>query len=1204
MDGLLVGQKAILEMIARGVDLHTVLTQLVLTLEDQGDGLIGSLLLLDGDGRMHHGVAPHLPQAYVTAVEGVAIGPQVGSCGTAMYLRQPVIVTDIAQDPLWEAYREIALQFGLAACWSVPVLDQKGEPLGAFGLYYTAPRAPSTWEWELLKTGQSLAAIALEHHRTAVELVRSQARYRQLLQGAADAILVADVDTGLILEANQKAAELLGIPVAALVRQKHTVIHPPDQADEYRQLFLNHAQQGGGVAGELELWHRAGRPIAVEVLASVIELDGQRVMQGIFRDIRDRKRAEERLRQREQSLAVLVQLQQTLLAQPDLTDVDQQAVLALLGPAVQADRVIWVLDSGNRGTPSLTEWTQAGGVALGRDWVMTIPGWQPMVAQGAMIVGLTQALPPQVRVPLAHAGVAAILVLPLQVQGRPAGHLVFERTTVAQPWDEAEVDLLQAAAASLCLALARSWAASDLLQKQQQALSLADVGLKIQQASDLESILDAAVTTVQRCLGVDRAVIFQAMAAAAPVIAAECLGPDRLPWTADVATLKVWLPDLTAHGVWAIQGDVPGKHPLGEALQCSACLSVPISQQGQPWGLLMAHHHLPRQWRPAEVELLQHLANQVGIALHQMVLTAALRQREAQFRLVVETQTELIYQTDVQGRLTFVNAAFCHYAGRPAEVLLGQPFCHPLSPVDQERFAKLLATAATRPAEPLECQAQTPDGPRWHQWTAHVLHDAFGQPLGWQCMGREVTEWKQLEAQLVHDALHDPLTGLPNRVLFMDRLSQIVRRRRASENQAFAVLFLDLDRFKVINDSLGHLAGDQLLVTLSHRLQSTLRTGDTVSRLGGDEFALLLDNLATLQDVDIAVQRLQAAVSVPIHLSGHPITVSASIGVVFQTAGGASPEDLLRDADLAMYQAKKQGRARHVVFASPMHTQALADLRLESDLRGALERGEFLLHYLPVMDLVRHQVVGLEALPRWHHPERGLLPPSTFIPLAEETGLILPLETWVVRTALTQMSTWQQRYPHAGKLGLHLNVSSQNLTSDLVSQFRALLATTALSSAQITLEITETALLTAGDHVQDILCQLHALGLQLGVDDFGAGYASLKHLYKLRLQSLKVDRSLIADLAASPPSRELIQAILVLAQSLNLVAVAEGIETDQQAAELRDLGCHLGQGLLFGRPLSAAAVDALLAGQFSGTTEVVAGGRPPHRSEASLSPSL
>lgn len=659
-------------------------------------------------------------------------------------------------------------------------------------------------------------------------------------------------------------------------------------------------------------------------------------MQGIFRDIRDRKHAEARLHQREQSLAVLVQLQQTLLAQPDLTDVDLQAVLALLGSAVQADRVMWVLDPCHRGTPSLTEWTPVGGTAVGRDWLRSISSWQPVVAQGTVIAGLVQAFPPEVREPLTRAGVAAILVLPLQVQGRPAGHLVFERTAVAQSWDEAEVHLLQAAAASLCLALARCWAAADLLQKQQQALRLADVGLKIQQASDLESILDAAVSTVQRCLGVDRAVIVQAMGAAAPVVAAECLGPDRLPWTADVATLEAWLPDLTAQGAWAIQGDVPGKHPLGAALQCGACLSVPISQQSQPWGLLMALHRQPRQWQPAEVELLQHLANQVGIALHQMVLTNALRQREAQFRLVVETQTELIYQTDAQGRLTFVNAAFCHYAGRPAEALLGQPFCHTLSPADQERFAKLLATAATRPAEPLECQAQTPDGSRWYQWTAHVLRDAFGQPLGWQYMGREVTEWKQLEAQLVHDALHDPLTGLPNRVLFMDRLSQIVRRRRASENQAFAVLFLDLDRFKVINDSLGHLAGDQLLVTLAHRLQSTLRAGDTVSRLGGDEFALLLDNLTTLQDVDIAVQRLQTAVSVPIHLRGHPITVSASIGVVFQTTSGTSPEDLLRDADLAMYQAKKQGRARHVVFSSPMHTQALADLRLESDLRGGL----------------------------------------------------------------------------------------------------------------------------------------------------------------------------------------------------------------------------------------------------------------------------
>jgi EAL domain-containing protein (putative c-di-GMP-specific phosphodiesterase class I) len=290
-----------------------------------------------------------------------------------------------------------------------------------------------------------------------------------------------------------------------------------------------------------------------------------------------------------------------------------------------------------------------------------------------------------------------------------------------------------------------------------------------------------------------------------------------------------------------------------------------------------------------------------------------------------------------------------------------------------------------------------------------------------------------------------------------------------------------------------------------------------------------------------------------------------------------------------MYQAKKQGRACHVVFSSPMHTQALIDLRLESDLRGALERGEFVLHYLPIMDLVQHQVVGLEALLRWHHPERGLLSPSAFIPLAEETGLMVSLGAWALKTALTQMATWRQRYPHTGHLGLHVNVSRQNLTPDFVAQVRDLLETTPLSPAQITLEIPEPALMTVSDQGQDILRQLHVLGLRLGIDDFGVGYASLKHLYKLHLQSLKIDPALVADLDASPSSRALIQAILTLAPSLHFEVVAEGIETDQQAAELRDLGCHLGQGLLFGRPLPATAVDALLADLFSGATEVAAG---------------
>jgi diguanylate cyclase (GGDEF)-like protein/PAS domain S-box-containing protein len=461
-----------------------------------------------------------------------------------------------------------------------------------------------------------------------------------------------------------------------------------------------------------------------------------------------------------------------------------------------------------------------------------------------------------------------------------------------------------------------------------------------------------------------------------------------------------------------------------------------------------------------------------------------------------------------------------------------------------------------------------------------VVRDGRGENVRLAGSQTDITLRKQTEAQILHDALHDPLTGLPNRTLFLDRLGQALARRHRREDYRFAVLFLDLDRFKLVNDSLGHPAGDELLVGLAKRLSGCLRSEDTVARLGGDEFALLLDDIGDARAAARMAERIREELRQPFNLGGHEVFSTASIGITFDPESDRRPEDLLRDADTALYRAKALGRDRHELFDEAMHSRAVAILKLETDLRHALERNELGLVYQPIVALQTGGTVGFEALVRWSHPERGLLFPDEFIPLAEETGLIVPLGQWVLREACGAARSWQEAARGGPPCFVSVNLSVREFSrADLVERVRKVLGEFGIPPSSLRLEITESLIMDDPEAAVARCRGLRELGVGIDIDDFGTGYSSLSYLRRFPVDALKIDRSFVSRMDEHTEDLEIVRAIVSLATTLHIGTVAEGVETPEQAEKLRSLGCELGQGYLFARPLAREEAIARARGE-------------------------
>ena len=559
----------------------------------------------------------------------------------------------------------------------------------------------------------------------------------------------------------------------------------------------------------------------------------------------------------------------------------------------------------------------------------------------------------------------------------------------------------------------------------------------------------------------------------------------------------------------------------------------------------------------------------------------ALRRAEEKYRSIFENAVEGIFQTTPSGYYLDANSSLARIYGFDSVDELRSTFSDIAGQLytDPNRRAEFVALMEQADeVSNFESQIRRKNGSMiWISENARVVRDEAGAILYYEGTVEDITATRNSKQRLLHDALHDQLTGLSNRTLFMDRLEQAFSRLDRHPDALFAVLFLDFDRFKNINDSLGHLAGDRLLKAIARRLQECLRPGDTVSRFGGDEFALLLQDVTDLSDATLVAERVQNAMRQPFQLGSQEVFSSASIGIALGHGDYARAEDLLRDADMAMYRAKARGKARHEVFDAEMHTRAVALLQLETDLRWAIERNEFRLHYQPIVTLDSGAIIGFEALIRWQHPERGLVSPAEFIPIAEETGWIIPIGRWVLQEACAQLAKWQREVPAATPLSMSVNLSGKQFSQpDLIEIIKAVLDETDIIPGTLQLEITESAIMEEAQIVTSRLLELRQLGVKLGLDDFGTGYSSLSYLHRFPLDTLKIDRSFVARLLENGENREIVRTIITLGKNLGMAVVAEGVEEAQQLDDLRGLDCQQGQGFLFARPLAADDAARLL----------------------------
>ena len=617
--------------------------------------------------------------------------------------------------------------------------------------------------------------------------------------------------------------------------------------------------------------------------------------------------------------------------------------------------------------------------------------------------------------------------------------------------------------------------------------------------------------------------------------------------------------------------DSPAVQKLFDPRSTDAMSLIPLTIQHELRGIISVAG--PKGLETEMYEALLDLAAKVSLAVESADLSENLHRSERRFRSLVQNTSDVIAVTDSSGHILYVSPAVRTMLGYVPEELIGTfafEFVHPDDAPTAQRFLLDVLTER-RGTRRIEVKAHHADG-SWRRLTINGTNMVRDQSVGGVVINiRDVTERTTLEEQLKYQAYHDPLTKLPNRTLFRDRLQLAL-----DSGTKPAVLFLDLDDFKAVNDTMGHAVGDELLNHVAERLADCLRPEDLAARLGGDEFAVLVEDAASVDDAARVAERVIDMLSRPFRLHGKELSVHGSVGVAAATSANDTADTLLRDGDVAMYMAKGRGKGRYEIFDPAMREEIIDRLQLRADLEHAIERKEFSINYQPTVDLATGEVTGLEALLRWNHPVRGMVPPSQFIPIAEETGLILPIGTWVLREAAKQARVWQQRFDES--LSISVNLSAAQLQQlDLVDEVARVVSDENLDPRSLVLEITESLLMYDMEETKKKLGEIRSFGVRVAIDDFGTGFSSLSYLHRFPVDVLKVDKSFIDDINHDGDKAALARAIIKLAETLNLETVAEGIEQEDQMDYLRMCGCRLGQGYLFTHPLDPRAMEAFLS---------------------------
>jgi diguanylate cyclase (GGDEF)-like protein/PAS domain S-box-containing protein len=708
--------------------------------------------------------------------------------------------------------------------------------------------------------------------------------------------------------------------------------------------------------------------------------------------------------------------------------------------------------------------------------------------------------------------------------------------------------------------------------------ALRGAGAELVAAAGHQQVAAAAISAVHRLLGAEPPVRLVLVSGDEAVVEASSdgavggrVGDGTREWLRAVSVSK-----RTTHA--HLPAHVRGDLRLAEG---HSTVVTPLTVRGDVRGALVVSS--PVAVTRDLVDALGALSTQVSLAVEGASLAEDLhrRQSEARFRSLVAHSSDLITVLDADGIVTYQSPSIERVLGYSVDEVEGRRFDRLLSDHDRPLLAQLISVdgQGARDAHTVECSVSHRDGAMRTFQIQHtdLLHDEHVR--GIVLNSRDISERKAFEEQLAHQAFHDPVTKLANRALFSDRVEHALMRAGRGLPE-IAVMFIDLDDFKTVNDSLGHAAGDEVLQEVGRRLKIAVRPTDTVARFGGDEFAVLLDGIGGSEDAADAAARILRALDLPVEIDGKHVFPRASVGICLVGEELETPEaeELLRNADVAMYMAKRDSKGSYRVFEPTMHERVVERLELRSDLQHALTQDQLELHYQPVVRLAGREILGVEALVRWNHPARGTIPPIQFIPVAEETGLIIPMGRWILETACREGVRLQELFPRPEPLTMSVNLSVRQLQSEtLVGDVRIALATTGFPAASLVLEITESLMLSDTDFAMQQLHELKSLGIRLAMDDFGTGYSSLSYLSRFPVDILKMDRSFVG----SQDNEALTSAIIALGTSLSLEVVAEGIELPEQATSLEELGCELGQGYLFAKPMSSSALA-----EFLGTEDV------------------
>lgn len=1130
-------QRDILSMISTDQPLPEILKAICLMSETLDPTALCSVLLVDGKHkRLRLGAAPSLPDAFNQALDGMPIGPLAGACGTAVFRRQMVVSENISEDPLWHEHREQALRHGLLACWAIPLISHHGDVLGTFAVYLCQPCAPDDESLQLIGTAGQLAAIAIERQHDRLRLQESEQRYRSLFIFNPDTVFSLDRE-GRFLSLNQAGCELIDYSATELLGQPFSNLVQEDDVEHGLQHFRA-ALDGLAQHFELRCRNRAGGLLELDITHLPIVVEGQIVgVFGIAKDIGGRNRMtrelQETLTQSERKALLLRGLSDTAVRIGGI--LDTRALLDFMCEQLRLlvgahQSLLNLTDGQGLEAFSLSAKYQAwqapqlpaAGLAL---YARACAGNQPVLLTRAELDASgdegSGQLPLQgwLAVPLIDHGGRHLGLI--QLSDKFDGDFNQDDLAIAQQFAQMAV------------------AALENIRLVQQVLSGEQ---RLQEQLDFTSAITDSVS--EGLLAVDR----QGRLNFVNPAAAELLGQsvEILLGQPLAAHLPLDLYSAAANG--SRHGEVSLDGELHIAYDCA-----PLLHAQTLGGWVIAFRDISRaKESEKQLRILQ-------------------RSIEASYNgaMICDATTDEL-------PVVYVNPAFERITGYSAAEAMGRN-CRFLQGADREQagIAEIRHALSEKREVHVVLRNFRKDGtPFWNDLYIAPVPNEHGEITHFIGVQNDISEQKRVESELAYNASHDVLTGLPNRSLLEDRLRQGCQISQRYQRK-LAVMFIDLDGFKPINDSMGHGIGDQILVEVARRLTQQVRPGDTVARLGGDEFILILPDLAREEDVLQVAERVIDCIARPYPIAGSELHITASLGIAMSEKGMQQPMQLIQQADLAMYKAKQQGRNCYQWYTTDLEQKVSERVTLRNELQKALEANAFMLYYQPQIDGRNGRVTGFEALLRWQHPLLGFISPAQFVPVAEDTGQIIPLSEWVLATACRACRELLDR----GMTGtvVAVNISAVHFQRNIfVDSVRRVLEETRLPAELLELEITETVLLDNAERAIATLQALKALGVRLSIDDFGTGFSSLNYLKRLPIDKVKIDRAFVQEIISDRHDAAITQGIISMAHHLRLRVIAEGVESESQFAFLKKSHCDEFQGYYFARPMPFEQLDQFL----------------------------